>query len=164
MKESSTPIIKHIPDFLDYCEVEKGLSSKTQENYQRYLQKFILWLNKTNKANLLPHELTADEIWAYRLYLSRYMDKKKHSLKKVTQNYYLIALRALLGYFTAKDIDSLPADKIKLPKDAKNEKTVKFLSLDQVEKLLLDPNAKTREGLRDRTILASLFSTGFRIP
>ena len=163
MKKSSTPVIKHIPDFLDYCEVEKGLASKSQENYQRYLQKFILWLNKTNKVNLLPHELDAEAIWAYRLYLSRFQDNKGNPLKKVTQNYYLIALRALLGYFTAKDIDSLPADKIKLPKDSKNEGTIKFLSLEQVEKLLMAPNIETREGLRNRAIIESLFSTGLRI-
>ncbi|MFH1510000.1 MAG: tyrosine-type recombinase/integrase [Candidatus Nealsonbacteria bacterium] len=163
MKKSNTPVIKHIPDFLDYCEVEKGLSSKTQENYQRYLQKFILWLNKTNKANLLPHDLDAEAIWAYRLYLSRFQSNKGAPLKKVTQNYYLIALRALLGYFTAKDIVSLPADKIKLPKDAKNETTVKFLSLEQVEKLLMASNIETREGLRNRAIIESLFSTGLRI-
>ena len=163
MKKSNTSIIKLIPDFLDYCEVEKGLSNKTQENYQRYLQKFIKWLEKTNKTSLLPHELDADKVWSYRLYLSRFQDGNGHPLKKVTQNYYLIALRALLSYFTAKDILSLPADKIKLPKDAKNEKTIKFLNLDQIEKLLLAPNTETREGLRDRAILESLFSTGLRI-
>ena len=163
MKKSSTPIIKHIPDFLDYCEVEKGLLDKTQLNYSRYLQKFIQWLKNTKKDNHLPHELTAEDIWAYRLYLSRYADKKGHSLKKVTQNYYLIALRALLGYFIAKDVVSIPPDKIALPKDAKREKTVKFLNLDQVEKLLLAPDTKTAQGLRDRAILESLFSTGLRI-
>jgi len=163
MKKSNTPIIKHISDFLDYCEVEKGLADKTQENYQHYLQKFISWLKNTKKETLLPHELMAEDIWAYRLYLSRYTDKKGRPLKKVTQNYYLIALRALLGYFTTKDVISLPADKIALPKAAKAEKTVKFLNLDQVEKLLLAPNTKKPAGLRDRAILESLFSTGLRI-
>jgi len=163
MKKSNISIIKHIPDFLDYCEVEKGLSDRTQENYQRYLQKFVSWLKKTKKETLLPHDLTAEDIWAYRLYLSRYTDKNGHSLKKVTQNYYLIALRALLSYFTAKDVVSLPADKIVLPKDARAEKTVKFLNLDQIERLLLAPNINTPIGLRDRAILESLFSTGLRI-
>jgi site-specific recombinase XerD len=163
MKKSDKTIIKHIPDFLDYCEVEKGLSDKTQQNYSRYLQKFVLWLKNTKKETLFPHELTADDIWAYRLFLSRFSDKKGHPLKKVTQNYYLIALRALLSYFTAKDIESLPADKIALPKDAKAEKTVKFLNLDQIERLLLAPDAKTPMGLRDRAILETLFSTGLRI-
>ncbi len=163
MKKSNIPIIKHIPDFLDYCEVEKGLADRTQENYQHYLQKFVSWLKKTKKETLLPHELTAEDIWAYRLYLSRYTNEKGRPLKKVTQNYYLIALRALLSYFTAKDIDSLPADKIALPKADRAEKTVKFLNLEQIERLLLAPNTKMSQGLRDRAILESLFSTGLRI-
>jgi site-specific recombinase XerD len=163
MPKSDKPIIKHIPDFLDYCEVEKGLSSKTQENYKRYLDKFVFWLKMTKKEAILPHELTADDIWAYRLFLSRFSDKKGHSLKKISQNYYLIALRALLSYFTAKDIVSLPADKITLPKVLESEKTVKFLSLEQVERLLLAPDTKMPAGLRDRAILESFFSTGMRV-
>jgi site-specific recombinase XerD len=163
MKKSNTPILKHIPDFLDYCEVEKGLADRTQENYQQYLQKFVSWLKKIKKETLLPHELTSEDVWAYRLYLSRFQDKKGKSLKKVTQNYYLIALRALLNYFTAKDIVSLPAGKIVLPKSAQREKTVKFLNLEQIEKLLLIPNTRTPVGLRDRAILEALFSTGLRI-
>ncbi|KPJ56895.1 hypothetical protein AMJ49_03175 [Parcubacteria bacterium DG_74_2] len=163
MKKSEKPIIKHIPDFLDYCEVEKGLSEKTQENYDRYLQKFVSWLKKTKKEALLPHKLNTDDIWTYRLYLSRHKNKKGKTLKKISQNYYLIALRALLSYFTAKDIVSLPADKIRLPKDAKHEKTVKFLNLEQIERLLLAPDTKNPIGLRDRAILETLFSTGLRV-
>jgi len=163
MKKSEKTIIKHIPDFLDYCEVEKGLADRTQKDYNQYLKKFVEWLKNTKKEALLPHELTSDDIWAYRLYLSRYTDEKGRSLKKVTQNYYLIALRALLGYFTAKDIVSLPADKITLPKAAMAEKTVKFLNLEQIERLLLAPNTNSHQGLRDRAILETLFSTGLRI-
>jgi len=163
MKQSNIPIIKHLTDFLDYCEVEKGLSEKTQLNYSRYLQKFISWLKLTKKEALLPRDLTSDNIWTYRLYLSRFQNKNGRPLKKITQNYYLIALRALLGYFTAKDIVSLPADKIKLPKASEAEKTVKFLNLDQVEKLLTSPDTKNPIGLRDRAILEAFFSTGLRI-
>jgi len=163
MNKSNISIIKHIPDFLDYCEIEKGLSDKTQENYKRYLQKFIFWLKMAKKEAILPHELTSEDVWAYRLFLSRFSDKKGHSLKKISQNYYLIALRALLSYFTVKDIVSIPSDKIALPKDARREKTVKFLGLEQVEKLLLAPETDTPMGLRDRAILETFFSTGMRI-
>ena len=163
MKKSDKSIIKHIPDFLDYCEVEKGLADKTQKNYYHYLVKFVSWLKKTKKETLLPHELTADDIWAYRLYLSRFQNEKGHSLKKITQNYYLIALRAFLNYFTAKDIVSIPAGKITLPKTAMAEKSIKFLNLDQIEKLLLAPAIKSHLGLRDRAILETLFSTGLRV-
>ncbi len=164
MQNSNKSVIKQIPDFLDYCEIEKGLSDNTQKNYSRYLNKFIVWLKTGNKEDMKPHELTPDDIWNYRLFLARYKDPTQDKpLSKLTQNYYLIALRALLTFFAAKDIISLPADKIQLPKDAKKEKTVKFLTLDQMEKLLLAPNTANTAGLRDRAILESLFSTGLRI-
>lgn len=163
MQESNKPIIKHIPDFLEYCEIEKGLADNTQRNYKIYLQKFVSWLEKADKKQLCPHELTPEDIWAYRLYLSRSQNKKGQSLKKTTQNYYLIALRALLGYFVSKDIESPPPGKITLPKDAKAEKTIKFLNLEQIEKLLTAPDIKSVSGLRDRAILETLFSTGLRI-
>jgi site-specific recombinase XerD len=95
--------------------------------------------------------------------LSRFQGQGGRTLKKITQNYYLIALRAILGYFTAKDIESLPADKIQLQKASTTEKTVKFLGLEQIEKLLLAPDVKNPQGLRDKAILESLFSTGLRI-
>ncbi len=164
MTKSEKPILKHIPDFLDYCEIEKGLSDNTQKNYSRYLNKFREWLTMTNKTGLKPHDLTPEDIWTYRLFLARFKDPNTNKiLSKLTQNYYLIALRSLLSYFADKDIISLPADKIQLPKDARKEKTVKFLTLEQIEKLLLAPNTETPDGLRDRAILEVLFSTGLRI-
>jgi site-specific recombinase XerD len=163
MRQSNLPIIGHIPAFLEYCEIEKGLSSKTQQNYDKFLRKFVLWLKTVNKEDLLPHQLTADDIWAYRVYLSRNVGERGKSLSKATQNYYLIALRGLLSYFAVKDVVSLPSDKISLPKDVKREKAVKFLTLEQIEKLLMVPDINTDKGIRDRAILESLFSTGLRI-
>lgn len=162
MTKSLKPVIQHIPDFLDYCEVERGLSSRTQENYAHYLKKFEVWLSSKDRLGLLPHELSAQDVWDYRLYLSRYQHKGKE-LSKLTQNYYLIALRALLGYFLAKDVTSLPPDKVALPKEATKEKTVKFLHLEQIQKLLDAPDTGNPTGLRDKTILEALFSTGLRI-
>ncbi|HOK00580.1 MAG TPA: tyrosine-type recombinase/integrase [Candidatus Pacearchaeota archaeon] len=164
MKNSDKTIIEHIPDFLDYCEVEKGLSDNTQENYKRYLDKFREWLKYKNLSNIKPHELTPQHIWDYRLYLSRYINPKtKKGLDKTTQNYYLIALRGFLSYFVAKDINSIPPDKITLPKPDKKTKTIKFLTLDQVAKLLEAPDTTNIIGLRDRAILETFFSTGLRI-
>ncbi len=169
MEKTEKTIIKYIPDFLNYCAVEKGLSQKTQENYGRYLQRFILWLRNSKKEDLKPHELTPEAIWDYRLYLSRCTTESGKPLKKATQAYYLIALRALLGYFVAKDIVSIPPGKITLPKDAKSEKLVKFLTLEQVEKLLDAPktdqinNNESPIEPRNKAILETLFSTGLRI-
>jgi site-specific recombinase XerD len=162
--KATLSIIKHIPGFLDYCEIEKGLSNNTQKNYQRYLKKFCDWLVAIKKENIMPHELTSEDVTNYRLYLSRNASPEtKQLLKKSTQNYYLIALRSLLGYFSEKNITSLPSDKIKLPKDARKEKTVKFLNLEQIERLLNSPDTTNNVGIRDRAILETLFSTGLRI-
>ena len=163
MEKSDKPIVKHITGFLEYLEIEKGAASKTQENYGRYLNKFVNWLKMTNNIDIKPHELTADHIWKYRIFLSRSpTSQTKKPLSKKTQNYYLIALRNILSYFADRDIQSLPVEKIKLAKD-KTGQIPKFLSLEQLEKLFLAPDTSHNIGLRDRAILEVLFSTGLRV-
>ena len=163
MEKSPKTIPHHLSDFLDWLEIEKGLSSKSQENYARFLKRFFDWLKMSSLENLKPHELTPEHIWKYRLFLSRqYLPKTKQPLKKSTQNYYLIAFRSLLNYFADRDILSLPAEKIKLAKD-KGERQVRFLNLEQLEKLFSTPDVSKIQGLRDRAILETLFSTGTRI-
>jgi site-specific recombinase XerD len=164
MQKSTKPIPNHLQDFLDFCEVEKGLRKNTQENYKNYLQKFFGWLDQAKSSSLLPHQLTADHIWAYRLYLSRTPSPATGKLlSKGTQNYYLIALRGLLGYFVAKDILSLPPDKISLSKPDRGSKSIKFLTLEQIGKLLASIEPKDDISTRDRAILEAFFSTGLRI-
>ena len=162
MHTSDKAIIDYIPNFLDWLDVEKGLSNKTQENYSRFLRKFSDWLSQNHLESLKPHELTPEHIWNYKVYLARSLDKDQKSLKKSTQTYYLIALRSLLNFFAHDNIRSLPAEKVDLPK-VKKDKKVHFLQLDQVKKLLEAPNPKTQQGLRDRAILETLFSTGLRV-
>jgi len=159
MTESDQPLIKHISDFLDWIDIEKGLSSKTQENYGRFLKKLTDWLSMTGQKSLKPHELTPEIIWNYKVYLSR---NAKRELKKSTQNHYLIALRSLLNFFTDRNILSLPSDKVKLPK-APGDKSVRFLTLEQLKKLFEAPDVNKTAGLRDRSIIEVFFSTGMRI-
>ncbi len=163
MEKSTKPIPQHTSDFLDWLDVEKGLSSKSQENYSRFLKRFIDWLSSNNMSGITPDALTSEHIWKYRVFLSRH--HRQHSpaaLKKSTQNYYLIALRSLLNYFAERDILSLPAEKIKLARD-KSDKQVRFLTLEQLEELFAVPKTSTFQGLRDRAILEVFFSTGMRI-
>jgi len=157
------PIIKYLGDFIDYCEIEKGLSVKTQENYGRFLTKFFNWLKSSSLSELQPQALTDEHIFKYRIFLSRFVDPvNKRLLKKSTQNYYLIALRSLLEFFVERNITSLPPSKVKLAKD-RSEREIKFLKLDHLERLLSSPDQSTAPGLRDRAILEVLFSTGLRV-
>ena len=163
MKQSNKPIIDHVGDFLEYIEVEKGLSPISAKNYHNFLKVFVTWLRDHRLSKIKPHELTNDSICGFRLYLSRKKDAQGHYLKKTTQSYYLRALRQLLNYFTDKDIVSLPAEKIKLPKLTDKDRQIKFLTYRQVEHLLSMPDLTTTSGTRDRAILEVLFSTGMRV-
>ena len=77
------PIARYLIDFLDYLEIEKGLSNKTQENYSRFLSKFFKWLKENKLADLKPKQLSSDIIWKYRVFLSRHKQElPKKTLKK----------------------------------------------------------------------------------
>ena len=102
-----------------------------------------------------------DLIRGFRLYLSRLSDKNRLTLKKITQNYHLIALRALLRYLIKKDIKTLAPEKIDLAKA--EARSLKFLNREQVDRLMNMPIVSTRNGLRDKAILEMLFSTGLRV-
>ncbi|HLC99754.1 MAG TPA: tyrosine-type recombinase/integrase [Patescibacteria group bacterium] len=164
MQKSTKPLINHITDFLEYCEVEKGLAPLTIKNYDRFLNSFRAWLSEHKLNSIKPHELTTKVIWDYRLSLSKRLTAiNAKYLEKSTQTYYLIALRSLLSFFAEKDIVSLPSDKIKLPKSKTNERLIKFLTIEQIDTLFQAPDVKTVPGLRDRAILELLFSTGMRV-
>lgn len=111
--------------------------------------------------SLSNKEITPDSIREFRLYLSRYVDEHGISLKRVTQNYHLIALRSFLKYMIKRDIPVVSPDKIDLPKA--ESRSLKFLEREQVERLMNMPDMSKKEGLRDKTILEVLFSTGLRV-
>jgi site-specific recombinase XerD len=113
----------------------------------------------------LPHvdikSITPEKIHQYRLYLSRYADERGMTLKRVTQNYHLIALRSFLKFLLRRDISVMAPEKIDLPKA--DSHSIKFLERDQVERLLSMPEISHVEGLRDKAIMEVLFSTGLRV-
>src|SRR3990167_6721003 len=157
-------LIDYQTDFLEYCEVEKGLRSLSIKNYSRFLSAFFDWLKQQKLDKITPDELLENHIWQFRLFLSRRKNEVTHRgpLKSSTQAYYLIALRALLAFFSDRNIKSLGPEKIKLPKEERGQK-IRFLALDQIKKLLEAPNTKNTTGLRDRAVLEALFSTGLRV-
>lgn len=163
LRKSSDPIISYLVPFLEYCEIEKGLSDNTQRNYEQYLKLFMYWLKESGLSSLKPHELTPEHIWDYRLFLSRkYRSRRNQPLSRKSQNYYLIALRSLLDFFSDKDLETLPSSKIKLAKH-KDDHTVAFLGVNDMKKMLKVPNTNNASGLRDRAIMELLFSSGLRI-
>jgi site-specific recombinase XerD len=150
-----------IDDFLEYMEVEKGRSPLTIREYRHYLNRFLDWLKANSKATG-PDDITSELIRRYRLYLAHLCNPDGTLLKRVTQTYHIIALRAFLRYLLVqRDIATLSPDKIELPKQS--QRSVAFLNSEQVERLLNSPKISDEAGLRDKAILETLFSTGLRV-
>ena len=142
--------------FLEYLEIEKNRSAKTVENYNHYLVRFI------NFANIgRPEDISEELIRKYRLYLNRLGDEQGKPLKKITQNYHIIALRAFLKYLAKRDIKTISAEKVELGKQ--EERQVTFLETHELERFLRAPSGTAIADLRDRAILETLFSTGLRV-
>lgn len=150
---------KQIKEFLEYCEVEKGHSNLTIRNYQHYLSRFNAWAKENGISS--PANIIMEKMKKYRLYLNRLTDKFGKNLSKQTQNYHVIALRAFLKYLARNDIKSLSAEKIELADVPDRE--ISFLSEEELDRLFQGPDVKETMGVRDRTILEVLFSTGLRV-
>src|SRR5690606_864829 len=112
-------VIELIPDYIEHLEVEGGRSAKTAENYNHYLERFLEFCGE----ELTTEQITAELVRKYRLWLNRYEDTHGDELSIITQSYHLIALRGFLKYLTERDIPSLAATKIHLPKVARKQVT-----------------------------------------
>ncbi len=150
-----------IDQFLEYLELEKNSSKLTIRNYRHYLNRFLTWSKKQSPPLMDTSGITAESIRLFRLYLSRFSDKKGLTLQRITQNYHLIALRALLRYLIRHDIKVISPEKVELGKA--ESRSLKFLDRSQIERLMSMPQISTLVGLRDKAIMEVLFSTGLRV-
>lgn len=156
-------------EFLEHVEIEKGNSLKTVNNYDHYISRFFEFAKISD-----PKDITDDKIREFRLFLNRQPGVKvsgqsASTLKKNTQNYYLIALRTFLKYLMKRRIPSLSPDRIDLAKI--KERSLDLISVDELNRLLKAPTIENISGkkdntlkiLRDKAILELFFSTGLRL-
>ena len=163
--------------YLEYLEIEKNRSPKTLENYGRYLDRFLKFVLPSSgpSAKNSADVITEENIRQFRLHLNRQTLRqgsgqadRGQTLKKVTQNYHVIAIRNFLKYLAKRNIKSVSAEKIELAKQ--EDRQVTFLEAGELERLLNAPSGHLPAGrqgaldaLRDRAILSMLFSTGLRV-
>ncbi len=148
--------------FLEYLEIEKGRSVKTVENYDRYLMRFL------NFAKVVkPIDVTETMVREFRITLNR-AGGVSGTMKKNTQNYHLIALRAFLKFMRKRDVESLNPERIELAKTAGRD--LDLISANELDRLMRAPSVALAKGgmaelpaLRDIAILELFFSTGLRV-
>jgi site-specific recombinase XerD len=145
-------------EFLEHTEIEKGRSIKTIENYDRYLTRFFEYSKITK-----PTDITEEGIRAYRLWLNRQVADPKTSatLKRRTQNYYLIALRAFLKFLRKRGVKTVEPETIELAKVPQRE--LDLITDAELQRLLDAPRGTSEAALRDTALLSTLFSTGLRV-
>lgn len=156
----SGSLLELIDQFLEYLQIERNCSKLTIRDYRHYLEVFEKWFSSTLPGKSIK-DLDLADVRKYRVYLANREDEKGLTLKRVTQNYYIIALRSFLKFLIKKDYQTLEPSKIDLPKT--ESRSIKFLERDHVDRLVTACDTSKIEGIRDRAILELLFSTGLRV-
>jgi len=146
--------------FLEHLEIEKNCSRLTIRNYEHYLNVLTNFLSDEIKVKPTIDDINNESIRKFRLYLSRCLGTNGE-MKLVTQGYYVIALRSFLKWLIRNDMEVMQPEKLDVPK-AKDH-SLKFLDETQMHRLLNQPLNSDKNGLRDRSILELLFSTGLRV-
>lgn len=151
--------------FLEHIEIERGRAVKTVENYDRYLTRYFTQMNIVN-----VEDISEQSVREFRLWLNRQPGTNTDSMKRRTQNYYMIALRAFLKFLRKRDINAISPEKIELAKLP--ERQLDLITPIELERLMQAPREafkkernedKARAYLRDSAILELLFSTGLRV-
>ncbi|NQU18329.1 MAG: site-specific tyrosine recombinase XerD [Candidatus Saganbacteria bacterium] len=134
---------KHLPDFLDYINLERGYSKHTVSNYKRDLDQFFDFV----KGALIDRDR-----------VSQYMKKMTdQGFAPASIMRKLATLKSFFHYLLSDGkIENDPTADLKLPKIGM--RLPKALTMNDVKKLLITP----RKSLRDRAILELLYASGLR--
>jgi integrase/recombinase XerD len=142
-----------ISSFLTHVKVEKGLSVNTYSAYKRDLAKFEEF---AKKRKLELEKASRDDLVDFLASLYR------QKLESKTVARHLVSLRNFFRYAQVQElIAEDPALNLESPKIRKS--LPGYLRLEEVERLLQQPDASTPQGMRDRAMLEVLYSTGLRV-
>ncbi len=141
--------------FLEYIEIERGRAIKTIENYDRYLTRFFTRMDIKSIA-----DISEERVREFRQWLNR-QPGVENTMKRRTQNYYMIALRAFLKFARKRGLSCLSPERIELAKLPERE--LDLITPVELDRLLKSADGATERDRRDKAILEMLFSTGLRV-
>lgn len=140
-----------VEGFKAYLSVEKNFSDHTLSAYCSDIVSYILWLDGTSCINVDFNKLRE-----YLHFIQRF-DYKKTTIARKTAS-----IRTFYKYlFRERYIDTNPAVSLSAPKRPKS--LPKFLTPDEIEKILNNVKIETPAGFRNRVILELLWATGMRV-
>lgn len=141
---------QYVEDFLTYLSFEKNYSEHTIKAYKSDIISFLIWID----SNCLTTDL--NKLREYMHFIQRFEYKKTTILRKIA------SLRGFYKYlYRERIIDNNPANSLIAPK--KNKSLPKFLTDDEMERILDNVQITTPAGFRNRAILELLWATGMRV-
>ena len=140
--------------YLTHLRVERQLSANTLEAYGHDLRRFAQFLAKRGRDDAAS--ATEPDVLAYLVELH----EAKLTSRSVTRN--LVVIRGLFHHLIRERIvKSDPTVQVEFP--GRWKKLPHFLSVEQVDALLSQPDRRTLLGLRDHAILHLFYASGLRI-
>ncbi|GAC1541226.1 MAG: hypothetical protein NVS3B12_28660 [Acidimicrobiales bacterium] len=156
---ASTPIAQAVNDHLAALGV-RGLSENTVVYRAQVLSHLVVWLAERGVTH--PGEVTKPVLERYQRHLFHYRKADGAPLSFRTQGNYLVAIKGLFRWLARTNrILFNPASELELPRaERRLPRTV--LSVAEVEAVMATPELGDPLGLRDRTLMEVLYSTGIR--
>ena len=149
-----SPLEPYLDAFVAYLRAERGLSARTVEAYARDLVEYLAGLQAARVRTL--GGIRPEHVRAHLVALG------SRGLSGRSQARHLAAMR-MFHRFLKADRHSThdPTEQVETPRQGR--KLPVFLSLEEVEALLVAPPDTTLAGLRDRAMLEVLYATGLRV-
>ena len=145
-----------VEKFLDYVQLERGLSPNTRAAYAADLAAFVAFLEKQHVQGL--NQVTRGRIVEFLM-----QEKgKKEGLKTSTLARRLVSVKVLFRYLQQEGLlESNVTDAMDSPRLWKV--LPEALSLKEVDRLLETADLDTPLGVRDQAILETFYGTGLRV-
>ena len=147
-------MINAIQDYIAYLHDIRKISYNTEISYERDLKKAADYFASQEIGDLT--QVTETNLNSYLLYLER------DHMSPATVSRNIASLRSFYQYMLReKKIERDPSERLKPPKVEK--KAPQILTLEEVNRLLTQPNCHTDKGLRDRAMMCLVYATGIRV-
>ncbi|TMA26129.1 MAG: site-specific tyrosine recombinase XerD [Deltaproteobacteria bacterium] len=154
LKEAPSPLDTALDRYLAHLRVERALSPATLESYARDLREYLDWLPEQGISRLA--EVTEP------LVLQHLAALHTRGLSRASQARHLAAVRGLHKFANAEGM--APADPAEGVEATRGSRPLPdFLAVDEVDRLLLQPDARTAAGARDKAMLEVLYASGLRV-
>ncbi len=142
-----------IDAYLDHLRVERRLSAHTLEGYARDLAALTAFAaGRSTPAASLDRRALEGFV----------REQRTRGLSPRSVARMVAAIRGYYRFLVLNgDLKSSPADDLQPP--ATFPALPKFLSIDEVDRLIIQPDTATPLGLRDRAMIELLYATGLRV-